>query len=125
MRSILLSDGTAHGNMLMETYRNGEDGADGSNLAGMILYKTVESAILNVKGIILNVKAVIFSVKAIILNGVSGSPLFFLFNDLDSCVFHVHNIETNISCRIFQPLSPFKGLMEPLAIISPASSFYS
>ena len=84
---MFLSDGTAHGNMLMETYRNGEDGADGSNLAEMILYKSVESAILNVKGIILNVKAVIFSVKAIILNGVSGSPLFFLFNDLSSLCF--------------------------------------
>ena len=44
---------------------------------------------------------------------------------LTPCVFHVHNIETNISCRIFQPLSPFKGLMEPLVIISPVSSFYS
>ena len=87
MRSVFLSDGTAHGNMLMETYRNGVDGADGSNLAEMILYKSVESAILIVKGIILNVKAVILYVKAIILNEVSGSPLFFLFNDLGSLCF--------------------------------------
>lgn len=73
MRSIFLSDGTAHGNTLMEMYRNGEDGADGSNLAEMILHKSVESAILNV--------------KAIILSGVFGSPLFFLFNDLGSLSF--------------------------------------
>ena len=71
----------------METYKNGEDGADGSNLAEMILYKSVESAILIVKGIILNVKAVILYVKAIILNEVSGSPLFFLFSDLGSLCF--------------------------------------
>lgn len=57
----------------MEMYRNGEDGADGSNLAEMILHKSVESAILNV--------------KAIILSGVFGSPLFFLFNDLGSLSF--------------------------------------
>ena len=84
---MFLSDGTAHGNKLMETYRNGEGGADGSNLAEMILYKSVESAIFNVKGIILNVMAVILYVKAIILNGVSGSPLFFLFSDLSSLCF--------------------------------------
>lgn len=84
---MFLSDGAAHGNVLMETNRNGEDGADASNLAEMILYKSVESAILNVNAIILNVKAVILYVKAVVLSGVSGSPLFFLFNDLGSLCF--------------------------------------
>ena len=54
----------------------------------------------------------------------SLAPLYSSFSMTSApCVFHVHNIE-NSSCRIFHPLSPFKGLMEPLATISPVSSFY-
>ena len=91
---------------------NGEVGSYGSNLAEMILYKFVKSALLNV--------------KAVILNGVF-THLFFLFNGLNSLCFLLlsHNIQKNGSDRIFQPLSLWKGLMEPLATISPAPSFYS
>lgn len=66
---------------------NGEVGSYGSNLAKMILYKSVKSALLNVKAVILNVKAVI-------LNGVF-THLFFLFHGLNSLCFLLlsHNIQ--------------------------------